>query len=168
MDSLSAVSINVPAQQMMATGFLDNLNRIADGCGIYRNRICLEFTERSIPGDFSTAQKIMEQIAGAGYRFYLDDFGTGYSNFNLLLQLPFFGIKLDKSVTASDSGRADMALIGELTHLFHRRNLQVIAEGVETEAQAQALLAEGVDRLQGYFYARPMPPEKALEFYGKQ
>ena len=168
MDSLSAVSINVPAQQMMATGFLDNLNRIADGCGIYRNRICLEFTERSIPGDFSTAQKIMEQIAGAGYRFYLDDFGTGYSNFNLLLQLPFFGIKLDKSVTASDSGRADMALIGELTHLFHRRNLQVIAEGVETETQAQALLAEGVDRLQGYFYARPMPPEKALEFYGKQ
>ena len=146
MDSLSAASINVPAQQLMAPGFLENLNRIVDGRGIYRNRICLEFTERTIPGDFSTAKEIMEQIAGAGYRFYLDDFGTGYSNFSLMLRLPFFGIKLDKSITNSDSGSADMALIRELTHLFHRRNLQVIAEGVETEAQAQALLAEGVLR----------------------
>ena len=108
----------------------------------------------------------MEELTLEGFRFYLDDFGTGYSNFNCLLQLPFRIIKLDTSlVHAGKNGIPDYSMVRTLTKLFHDMDLVVIAEGAETEEEVRMLTEQGVDRIQGFALARPMPSDQLLKFY---
>ena len=166
MDGVS-VSVNLPMPQLLEKGFAARLTAIVDGAGIAHRRICLEFTERAILENFERTQSVMEQLTRDGFRFFLDDFGTGYSNFNCLLQLPFQIIKLDAClVQPAADGREDYAMVRTLTDLFHGMELDVIAEGAETAAEVAALKALGVDRIQGFALARPMPTEQLLAFYG--
>ena len=113
----------------------------------------------------------MEQFSRDGYCFYLDDFGAGYSNFNCLLQLPFSNIKLDMNLIRMDlmpDGQQRLGLIKTLTSFLHDLNMTVIAEGIETPAEAAALSEIGTDRVQGFIYARPMPEEALLDFYRRK
>lgn len=108
----------------------------------------------------------MQQLRSEGFQFYLDDFGTGCSNFNCLLQLPFQVIKLDACLVRSmKNGKVDYTMVQILTNLFHDMNLKVVAEGIESEQDVQALTQIGVDRIQGFALARPMPMEEVLRFY---
>ena len=117
-------------------------------------------------GDFERLKKQMDKIAAAGYRFFLDDFGAGYSNFNCLLQLPIKNVKLDRSLTGEIVGTSGgQDIVGMLTGAFRSLGVAVIAEGVETEQQVEILGEYGVDRIQGYYYAAPMPEEELLSFY---
>ena len=150
----------------MSKGFMPHLNSIVDHAGIPHRNICLEFTERAILENFEQTQEIMEQLTLDGYRFLLDDFGTGYSNFNCLLQLPFQFIKLDAClVQPAENKENNYNMVRTLTNLFHNMKLQVIAEGVEEPDTVSALQDHGVDRIQGFALARPMPEDLLLEFY---
>ena len=161
-----SVSVNLPMPQLLEKGFVTRLSSIVDRAGIEHRRICLEFTERAILENFQRTQGVMEELTREGYRFFLDDFGTGYSNFNCLLQLPFQIIKLDAClVQPVRDGKDDYAMVRTLTSLFHTMGLAVIAEGAETAEEVEALQAQGVDRIQGFALARPMPEDKLLEFY---
>ena len=157
-----SVSINLPMTQLLERGFLTRFNSIVNRYNIEHRHICIEFTERNILESFEQTKDIMLQLKQDGYRFYLDDFGTGYSNFNCLLQLPFQFIKLDASLTRTED---NLDLVKTLTTLFHEMNLDVIAEGAETQESVISLTNHGIDRIQGYFYAKPMPVPKLLEFY---
>ena len=109
---------------------------------------------------------MMEEMTKRGFRFYLDDFGVGYSNFNCLLKLPFCMIKLDPCIVQLDSnGKKNYTALYTLTKLFHDMNLVVVAEGAETEEEVRTLSEQGVDRIQGFALARPMPLDKLLNFY---
>jgi len=156
-----SVSVNLPMAQLLEKNFRFRLNGIVDSYGILHSRICLEFTERAILDSFEQTKRIMERLTEDGYRFYLDDFGAGYSNFNCLLQLPFQFIKLDSGLLRSENS----GLVETLTKLFHDMNLRVIAEGAETADDAEMLTKQGVDRVQGFVFARPMPQERLLDFY---
>jgi len=162
------ISINLPMTQMLEPGFIARVNNMLDCYGLAHSRIGLEFTEREILENFVQVKQTMEQFSRSGYRFYLDDFGAGYSNFNCLLQLPFEHIKLDMALIRMDIG-ADgcerLGLVKTLTRFLHGLDMNVIAEGIETQPMAQALKEIGVDRIQGYYYARPMPENELLHFY---
>ncbi len=161
-----SISINLPMPQLMSKGFMPHLNSIVDHAGIPHRNICLEFTERAILENFEQTQEIMEQLTLDGYRFLLDDFGTGYSNFNCLLQLPFQFIKLDAClVQPAENKENNYNMVRTLTNLFHNMKLQVIAEGVEEPDTVSALQDHGVDRIQGFALARPMPEDLLLDFY---
>lgn len=161
-----SVSINLPMTQLLEKGFVPRFTSIVNQAGISHQRICIEFTERAILENFRQTLHIMELLTDEGFRFFLDDFGTGYSNFNCLLQLPFHVIKLDTSlVHTTTNGIADYSMVRMLTQLFHERNLVVIAEGIETDEEFRALSHQGVDRVQGYALAHPMPMDTLLEFY---
>lgn len=163
-----SVSINMPMTQLQEKGFLPRFISTVDQAGIDHNRICIEFTERAILDNFQSTMDVMQQMRLEGFRFYLDDFGTGYSNFNCLLQLPFQFIKLDTClVHTRKNGVVDYAMPQMLTKLFHDMNLKVVAEGAETEEEVQALTRIGVDRIQGFALARPMPTEDLIRFYQK-
>jgi len=165
LDNVS-VSVNVPMPQLLDKGFVTRLSSIVDRAGIQHRRICLEFTERAILDTFEQTQSIMEDLVSQGYRFFLDDFGAGYSNFNCLLQLPFQIIKLDGCLVRSQRARDNQyATARTLTKLFHDMGLEVIAEGAETMAEVETLRSHGVDRVQGFALARPMPLDQLLEFY---
>jgi EAL domain-containing protein (putative c-di-GMP-specific phosphodiesterase class I) len=161
-----SISINLPMPQLMSKGFMPRLNSIVDRAGIPHRNICLEFTERAILENFEQTQEIMKQLTLDGYRFLLDDFGTGYSNFNCLLQLPFQFIKLDAClVQPTERKEHNDSMVRTLTNLFHDMDLQVIAEGVEASDTVKTLQAFGVDRIQGFALARPMPEDLLLDFY---
>jgi EAL domain-containing protein (putative c-di-GMP-specific phosphodiesterase class I) len=152
--------------QMLEEDFEQRFNSIIDGHGIPHRQICIEFTERSIYRDYEQLKAKMDSLTKQGYRFYLDDFGAGYSNFSCLLKLPFEIIKLDANITntilTEDSSNE---LVSMLTKLFHSMNLTVVAEGVETEQLVEALKSRDIDRIQGYYYARPMTLGDIQEFY---
>jgi len=162
------ISINLPMAQMLEKGFIVRMNSVLDSYGLTHDRIGLEFTEREILENFQQIKAVMENFTQSGYRFYLDDFGSGYSNFNCLLQLPFNSIKLDMALIRLDigaDGEERLGLVKPLTGFLHSLKLRVVAEGVETRQMAEALENMGVDKIQGYYYAKPMPEEKLLDFY---
>ena len=162
------VSINLPMEQLFEENFVQELNRIVDGYGIDHSQICLELTERAMTDDFAKAKAYMERVTALGYRFFLDDFGTGMSNFNCLLDLPFKNVKLDMCLTATIvTDTTQQTLVSTLTELFHRMDAFVIAEGAETEQQVELLKKYGIDRIQGYYFARPMRLDSLLDFYKK-
>ena len=164
-----SVSVNIPMPQLLDKGFITRLNSIVDRAGIAHRRICIEFTERAILETFEQTRDIMAALTAEGYRFFLDDFGAGYSNFNCLFQLPFQIIKLDACLVRGERARQnDYATVRTLTKLFHDMGLKVIAEGVETAEEAEILRSHGVDRIQGFHFARPMPESKLLEFLSRQ
>ena len=161
-----SVSINLPMTQLLEDGFVPRFISIVNQAGIDHRRICIEFTERDILSSFEKTQYIMQQLTREGFRFYLDDFGAGYSNFNCLLQLPFHAIKLDRClVHASRNGVADYSAVQTLTKLFHDMDLVVVAEGAETGEEVRILKEQGIDRIQGYALARPMPVDALAKFY---
>ena len=163
-----SVSINVPQTQLIEKGFVPRFVGIVEQAGIDPRRICLEFTERSLLDNFRQTLSIMEDMTKRGFRFYLDDFGVGYSNFNCLLKLPFCMIKLDSCLVQLDSnGNKNYTALRTLTKLFQEMNLIVVAEGAETEEEVCMLTEQGVDRIQGFALARPMPIDKLLNFYGE-
>lgn len=165
-DINTSVSINLPMPQLFAQDFEKKLSGIVDKYGVDRSRICLEVTERAFLEDFDACKAVMHAIADAGYRFFLDDFGTGYSNFSCLLQLPFTCIKLDRSLSQDiDENATTRNMVRTLTGLFHDMGFQVIAEGAETSRQVETLSENSVDRIQGYFYAKPMRQSRVVEFY---
>jgi EAL domain-containing protein (putative c-di-GMP-specific phosphodiesterase class I) len=155
-------------EQLFEENFVQELNRIVDGYGIDHSQICLELTERAMTDDFAKAKTYMERVTSLGYRFFLDDFGTGMSNFNCLLDLPFKNVKLDMCLTATIvTDTTQQTLVSTLTELFHKMDAFVIAEGAETEQQVELLAKYGIDRIQGYYFARPMRLDSLLDFYKK-
>lgn len=165
LDNVS-VSINMPQAQLLEKGFIPRFISTVNQAGIDHRRICIEFTERAILDNFKEILSIMETLTKEGFRFYLDDFGVSYSNFNCLLQLPFHTIKLDPCLVKNqNNGQSDYATIHALTNLFHDMSLTVVAEGAETMEEVQALIDQGVDRIQGFALAAPMPIDKLIDFY---
>ena len=162
----TSVSINLPMSQLLEDGFIPRFVSIVNQAGLPHRRICIEFTERAILENFQQIQHVMQQLSREDFRFYLDDFGAGYSNFNCLLQLPFQMIKLDSCLLRStQNGVPDYTTVRTLTRLFHGMELVVIAEGAETDEEVQILGAQGVDRVQGFALAKPMPVNELKAFY---
>ena len=160
------VSINLPMLHLLDPAFPAKVTEIVDRYGVDHSRLAFEFTERTIFDDLNTAEGNMRKLVHYGYSFYLDDFGVGYSNFNCVMQLPISTVKLDMSLTSTvESLEGNYNLVNILTDLFHDMGLTVTAEGAETAEQIELLKKYGVDFIQGYYYSKPMPIDKAVEFF---
>jgi len=98
----------------------------------------------------------LREFKSLGVRIAMDDFGTGYSSLNYLKRFPIDTLKLDKSfVNDITTDASDAAIATAVISLAHSLNLDVVAEGVETEAQLEILEREGCDRIQGYYFSKP-------------
>ena len=162
------ISINLSMTNLSDDTFVDELLSRACSCNVDKSRISFEFTERVIRDKLDNAARNMTRLANEGFTFYLDDFGVGYSNFNCVLQLPIHTVKLDMSLSSSkELVRKDDGLVSILTNLFHDMKLKVIAEGAETDEQVEMLIHNGVDEIQGYYFAKPMPVHRLQEFLQK-
>ena len=162
------ISINLSMTNLSDDTFVDELIARACNCNVDKSRISFEFTERVIRDKLDNAARNMMRLANEGFTFYLDDFGVGYSNFNCVLQLPLHTVKLDMSLSSSEElVRKDEGLVSILTNLFHDMKLKVIAEGAETDEQVEMLIHNGVDEIQGYYFAKPMPVHRLKEFLQK-
>ncbi len=157
------ISVNVSPVQFRQAGFVDSVREILARSGADPRHLVLEVTESLFLQDPELARDTMLELSALGVRFALDDFGTGYSSLGYLKRLPLDELKIDQSfVRDLLESSADAAIVETIIALADRLGMRVIAEGVETEEQANWLREHGCRRFQGYLYARPAPLEKAM------
>jgi EAL domain-containing protein (putative c-di-GMP-specific phosphodiesterase class I) len=134
------------------------LTGLLKSAGVDPKLIELEITESQLMQDPDHAIRVMRSLSDAGIRIAIDDFGTGYSSLSYLTRFPVAALKIDRSFVADVlSDPADAAIVRTIIDMAHTLGSIVVAEGVETEAQAALLRGLGCEQAQGYFFARPMP-----------
>jgi EAL domain-containing protein (putative c-di-GMP-specific phosphodiesterase class I) len=107
----------------------------------------------------------LKNLRDLGVRISIDDFGTGYSSLNSLMRLPIDSLKIDKSFIADiTNNQQSLSLVRGIISIGHNLELNVVAEGVETGQQADLLIANGCDHMQGFHFGRPMSYEKLIDF----
>ncbi|WP_377705843.1 EAL domain-containing protein [Pseudoduganella sp. UC29_71] len=156
------VAVNLSARQFRQAGLVQFIERAQAEHGLEARYLEVEVTESALLDDMSQAQAMLRALKQAGIRISLDDFGTGHSSLSRLRDLPIDHLKIDQSFVrnlTTDPG--DAAICHAIIDLAHNLHMTVIAEGVETEGQANYLRKARCDEMQGYYYARPQP---AAEF----
>jgi diguanylate cyclase (GGDEF)-like protein/PAS domain S-box-containing protein len=152
------IAVNMAASCFMADGLVERLDQLVRKHGLAPDGLILEVTESILMRDLDRAVGRLQDLHDHGFKLSLDDFGTGYSSLAYLKRFPIDELKIDRSfVIDVHSGEKDGALVAAIVTLAQKLNLRVVAEGVETQEQAQALLQLGCRLHQGYLYARPMP-----------
>jgi diguanylate cyclase (GGDEF)-like protein/PAS domain S-box-containing protein len=157
---LGRIGVNLFPSQLADEGFLKDIDDALRDTGLPPEALELEITE-NVALDFGHA-KVLQKIHEKGVKIAFDDFGTGYASLSYLTRFPLTRIKIDRSFVGKITDDAgDAAIVRSLIGIAHNLGLQVIAEGVETDAQAAFLLNERCEEAQGYRYAKPLP---AAEF----
>ncbi len=156
------VSINISARQFKATDLVSNVSEALIRHCCDPVMVELEITESMLLGDTDHVHETLHQLSTMGIKLALDDFGTGYSNLAYLQRYPLDTLKIDKAFLA-DQKRS--MLMGTILNMGKVLGLQVVAEGVETAAQADWLIARGCDYLQGFHFSKPLPVAQATEFF---
>jgi diguanylate cyclase (GGDEF)-like protein len=157
------LSVNVSPLQLTRQEFAGDIAAKLDALGIVPSRLCIEITE----GVFTDkdALAIIAETRRLGVRVAVDDFGVGYSSLSSLQRLPADVVKLDRSFVPAPEATmtpGDLSFLSAVVTLAHTAGLAVVIEGVETQAQLDAVVLAGVDAIQGYYLARPMPGEAAV------
>jgi EAL domain-containing protein (putative c-di-GMP-specific phosphodiesterase class I) len=150
-----AVHVNVSATRTTDARLHAGVQDALDRSEVPGSALVLEITETSRVPDLAGAADVLEQIRSLGVRLALDDFGTGYSGLSYLHDLPIDIVKLDRSLTTADVGTRGAAIRNAVAGLARDLGIDLVAEGVETHAQAMQLGALGCDYAQGFLYSRP-------------
>jgi diguanylate cyclase len=159
------VAINLSLHELSRPTFVDTLHKMVRSCGVDPIRIRFELTESSAMRQPEETLRQLRELRGHGFKLLIDDFGAGYWNLGHLRELPADTIKIDQSfVRGSDDSHADREITEAIVGLAKKLNLETVAEGVETEAQADWLRELGCDIGQGYYFARPMSPEALIDY----
>jgi diguanylate cyclase (GGDEF)-like protein len=162
-DSPPYVGVNVSAQQFRSPGFVDRVYHLCDESGLPPHRLLLEITESLFLRDDDVVWQDLTRLRRWGVRVAIDDFGTGYSALSYLRQVPLDVVKLDRTFTISmASSSRQRHLVEGIVKLTQALDLEVVAEGVETEHERQLAAAIGCTLGQGYLFARPMPEAAVL------
>jgi EAL domain-containing protein (putative c-di-GMP-specific phosphodiesterase class I) len=152
-----SMSINLSAVQLAHPDLLEHVARGLDDSGIEPGLVVLEITETAVMTDPDRALKQLAELKSLGVRLAIDDFGTGYSSLNYVSRFPVDILKLDRSfITGMQLGTASAAMVETFIRLGRLLNLETIAEGVETLAEAEALWALRCQSVQGFYFARPV------------
>jgi diguanylate cyclase (GGDEF)-like protein/PAS domain S-box-containing protein len=150
------LSVNLAAQQLEEPDIAQNVQAIVDEAGLAPGCIGLELTESGLMVNVEHAIEVMGILKAAGFSISIDDFGTGYSSLAYLKRLPADKLKIDISfVRDMLSDRHDYSIVTTIIGIARNLGLDVIAEGVEQQAQADALLELGCGQAQGYYFGQP-------------
>lgn len=155
------LSVNISAAQLRNPEFPIQLGNIIEEIGFPPERLELEITETCLVLDPVVAERSLDIIRGFGVSVVLDDFGTGYASIGFLRQFRFQKLKLDRSLVIDSAGdESSRAMMLSSISMARALKMDVTAEGVETQAQADLVRSAGCDQIQGWLYFRPMPPEE--------
>ncbi len=157
------IAVNLSARLLQDTGFPARLKKLLLDSGVSAASLELEITESAMMLDPARALRVIQEIDKLGVLISIDDFGTGYSSLGYLRDLPVHALKLDKSFVAGMRSNADDRIIVESTaQMAQAMHLKLVAEGVESEWDAQFLAAAGYNYAQGFRYTGALPAEKCL------
>ncbi len=161
--TLGHVAINVSARQFKQPDFIELVSNAITENNISAEQLVIELTESIVADDIHDTIQKMNALKELGIRISIDDFGTGYSSLSYLKQLPLDQLKIDQSFVRDIGIDVENEIIVEtIINMANNLKLNVIAEGVETEAQALFLEEKGCNTYQGYYFGRPMPGNKFI------
>ncbi|MCW9014900.1 MAG: PAS domain S-box protein [Gammaproteobacteria bacterium] len=165
--NIGRLSLNI-CQTQIDEDLLDCLFRKCDEYQIRYDQIALDFNESKFITSTTEQKKILHKLQRHGFYICVDDFGSGSASLASLLQCPVDGIKIDKSLISKGHLNKDTeAMLKGLIALADRLDIDVIAEGVESEEQLQQLKAIGCEHIQGYYFSEPLPADQVAEFVKK-
>ncbi len=159
------VAINISGLQLLRDEFEDDLTHIIHLTGADPHFIVLEITESIWLNSYEQINHKLKRLKALGFSIDLDDFGTGFSSFSSINELNIDRIKIDQAfINKIQSQQDDSALVSDIISMCHKVGLEVIAEGVETEAQLSYLKTYQADVAQGYYFSKPLSETKALQY----
>ena len=165
---LLRIGINLSVQQLLVGNSTSHLMNLIQESGVDMHHVTLEITESLLIQSIDQAAETLEALRHSGVHIALDDFGVGYSSLNYLTSLPVDIIKIDRSLTKQIlTNYKQHTLLKTIVEMAAINDLTVVAEGVETEAEQKVIASSGVQYIQGYYYARPMPEEEVIQFLKK-
>ncbi len=168
-DENFTISVNISPKQFAQADFAEQVLAIVKNKNVSAKRLMLEVTEGLLISDMDDVAKKMSQLAKVGFRFSIDDFGTGYSSLAYLKTLPISEIKIDRAfIRELPEDENNAAIVKAIFLMAKTLGLDVVAEGVETEAQASFLNNTGRVTHQGFLFAKPAPAEEVLEYWLKR
>ena len=160
------MSVNISGEQLGQGDLVELVQDVLSESGIKPDQLCLEVTERALIEDVRAASATLARLKSLGVNIQLDDFGTGYSSLSYLRQFKVDGIKIDRSFLMQTlTNGNEMGLVRTIIMMGRELSMQVIAEGVETGAQANALQAMGCELGQGFLIAQPLPAKLVAELF---
>lgn len=155
------VAVNLSPRQFTQQALVQSIADLLQETGMAPQLLELELTEGTVMNDVDSAIEILRGLKALGVHISIDDFGTGYSSLSYLRRFPIDVLKIDQSfVRELTTDADDAAIVRAVVTLAHSLRLQVIAEGVENEAQLDFLRAEGCDLMQGYYYSPPVEAQR--------
>ncbi|MBM0104941.1 EAL domain-containing response regulator [Steroidobacter sp. S1-65] len=158
------VAVNVSPAQLEVENFAEQVRRILRDTGMPPHKLALELTESTFIANLPRHTQTLEQLRAAGVRVQIDDFGTGYSSLAYLRRLPIDAIKIDRSfVRQLGVDATDEAIVAAIMAMARSLRLTVIAEGVETALQLDALARHDCEAAQGFYFSRPLEPERCRQ-----
>lgn len=159
------VSVNISAKQFEQEDFIEQLDQIIKNTGINIKYLKLELTETLLVNNAAIAERVFNQLKERQIQLAIDDFGTGYSSLSYLDRFPVNTLKIDRSfVSRLDEKNQASTIVKATLDLAHNLGFDVVAEGVETQQQAEQLRDWGCEFAQGYFYAKPLEQDLAWQF----
>jgi diguanylate cyclase (GGDEF)-like protein len=162
------MSVNISARQFAQPELVDQVKEILIATDLDPAALEIEITESVLMDQSETGVRTLQELRDLGVRLVLDDFGTGYSSLSYLKHLPLDTIKIDRTFVAGIDGETDRSIVEAVIALAHGLRIGVVAEGIETEAQAAQLRTMGCDVGQGYLFARPLVAAEAGRFLGRR
>jgi EAL domain-containing protein (putative c-di-GMP-specific phosphodiesterase class I) len=159
------VSVNVSTRQFIERDLREIVAAALTETGLAPEHLEIEITESALMHDDEGTAIAFRDLQGMGVRIALDDFGTGYSSLSYITHFPLDVLKMDRAfVRDVDSDPAAKGVTNAVIQMAHSLGLRVVAEGVDSDAQAQILKEQGCDELQGFLLSAAVPPEELVRF----
>lgn len=155
------MSVNLSVKQLAHPSLVEDIQRTIEASGIAPGTLRLELTESSVMSNIDYSKDVLSRLRALRIGIELDDFGTGYSSLSYLRTIRFDSLKIDRSFVAGlgEEGSEGRAIVGMVTRMAHAMDMEIIAEGIETEQQLQVLAALGCHTGQGFLLGMPQEPE---------
>jgi EAL domain-containing protein (putative c-di-GMP-specific phosphodiesterase class I) len=160
-----SIAVNIAPPELLGGTILPDLTSIMAAQQVPTNRLIVEVTEDSFLADPEHARKVIHELRAQDVQVSIDDYGTGFSSLAYLRDLPLQELKIDRSFVANIlTDRRSWMIVSTTNELAHGLGLRTVAEGVEDEGLQAELRNMGIDVLQGFHFARPMPAEHLVEW----
>jgi EAL domain-containing protein (putative c-di-GMP-specific phosphodiesterase class I) len=166
--NLQYISVNLSGRELLQPDISDYIIQMLDRTGLHPHQLKLEVTESSLITNTEVASNRLKHLSKTGIQLSLDDFGTGYSSLSYLHRFPVNHLKVDRSFVKDLCDNQESLKITEsIVVLAHSLNMQVIAEGVENQAQLEQLHRLGCEYVQGFLFSPAIPSESATDLLRK-
>ncbi len=161
------ISINLSRTDFDSCDIVDEISKRMDKAGISHDKLSIEITESSLGSNFDYLKAQVARFKDLGFSVWMDDFGSGYSSLDNLQDICFDHIKFDIKFMQNFHSEKSRIMMTELMRMAMALNIRTVAEGVETKEQAEFLREIGCNKMQGYYFCKPIPLEEILERYDK-